>query len=283
MFKATFSLVYVLALVAIQAYPIAEDYQAEEYEAYAKRDGCGLFGCGGPGIHFTASNLFPSSQFIAPGFQHTTTFPDLTFSTGGGFNIPGMMPCNAMSGQSCGGAPQAMPPQAMPPQAMPPQAMPAPPPLAPQGCDQSQGQSCGGGAPQAMPPQQETPQVIPPQQETLQAMPPQQETPQAMPAPSSQAPQGCDQSQGQSYGSAPQAMPPQQMPAAPGAAPCDQAQGQACGSNVSGAPTSFNLSSSQSKSINASDYKDTTLYFNQKQAKSASSSANSNTNLNYSH
>ncbi|KAJ2000622.1 hypothetical protein GGI04_004076 [Coemansia thaxteri] len=138
MFKATFSLVYVLALVAIQAYPIAEDYQAEEYEAYAKRDGCGLFGCGGPGIHFTASNLFPSSQFIAPGFQHTTTFPDLTFSTGGGFNIPGMMPCNAMSGQSCGGAPQAMPPQAMPPQAMPPQAMPAPPPLAPQGCDQKE-------------------------------------------------------------------------------------------------------------------------------------------------
>ncbi|KAJ2885593.1 hypothetical protein H4R27_001245, partial [Coemansia aciculifera] len=103
MFKIT-ALAYAFSLVAIQAYPIADFEAIEDGADLAKRDGCGGFGCDG-GIQFTASNLFPSSQFEGAGFKHTTLFPDLTFSTGSRFNLPGMQPCGAIAGQPCVAAP----------------------------------------------------------------------------------------------------------------------------------------------------------------------------------
>ncbi|KAJ2744138.1 hypothetical protein GGI20_003209 [Coemansia sp. BCRC 34301] len=176
-------------------------------------------------------------------FTASNLSPSLTFSTGGRFNLAGMQPCGGVSGQPCAGAP----PQVASP---PPQAMP---PSAPQGCDPAPGVQC------ADPPQQAPPQEMPPQQ-----APPQQAPPAA---------QGCDQAPGmQCAGESPQQPPP-----ASGAAPCDQAQGQACASG----PTAFNFSNSQNKDIKASSYKETTLYYNQKDAKTASKSASSNTQLNY--
>ncbi|KAJ2451302.1 hypothetical protein GGF42_004291 [Coemansia sp. RSA 2424] len=285
MFKITI-LVCALSLVAIQAYPVARSETPEETELL-RRGGCGVFGCG-DGIRFTASNLFPSSQFVGAGFRHTTLFPELTFSTGSRFSLPGMQPCDGMVGQPCGTAPpqEATPPPQVvmpPPQAVPPSAPPAP-----QGCAQAPGVQCNG-PPQQAPPQQAPPQEAPPQQAPPQEAPPQQALP---------APQGCDQSSGQYCGGSPQQVspqqapptemppqqaPPQEAPAQPtppaaGAAPCDQAQGQACGSS---GPTSFNFSNNQSKDIKASSYKETTLYYNHKDAKSASKSANSSTQLNY--
>ncbi|KAJ2580151.1 hypothetical protein GGH95_002748 [Coemansia sp. RSA 1836] len=261
MFKITI-LVCALSLVAIQAYPVARSETPEETELL-RRGGCGGFGCG-DGIHFTASNLFPSSQFVGAGFRHTTLFPELTFSTGSRFSLPGMQPCGGMVGQPCGTAPPPQeatpPPQVVtpPPQVVtpPPQAMPPSAPPAPQGCDQAPGVQCNG------PPQQAPPQQAPPQQAPPQEAPPRQAPPTEMPP--QQAP--------------PQEAPAQPTPPAPGAAPCDQAQGQAC--DTSG-PTSFNFGNNQSKAIKASSYKETTLYYNHKDAKSASKSANSSTQLNY--
>ncbi|KAJ2439385.1 hypothetical protein GGF42_007970, partial [Coemansia sp. RSA 2424] len=294
MFKITI-LVCALSLVAIQAYPIVRSETPEEIELL-RRGGCGGFGCG-DGIHFTASNLFPSSQFVGAGFRHTTLFPELTFSTGSRFSLPGMQPCGGMVGQPCGTAPPPQeatpPPQVVtpPPQVVtpPPQAMPPSAPPAPQGCDQAPGVQCNGlpqqAPPQQAPPQQAPPQEAPPQQAPPTEMPPQQAPPQE--APAQPTPQGCDQAPGVQCNGPPQQVPPQQAPPtemppqqappqetpaqptplAPGAAPCDQAQGQACGGS---GPTSFNFSNNQSKAIKASSYKETTLYYNHKDAKSAS-------------
>ncbi|KAJ1909078.1 hypothetical protein GGI09_004198 [Coemansia sp. S100] len=238
MFKIT-ALAYAVSLVAIQAYPVADFGAIEDGADLTKRDGCGGFGCGGSGIQFTASNLSP----------------DLTFSTGGRFSLPGMQPCGAAAGQPCA---TAAPPQQVPPQKMPPQQ--TPPASGATACDQAQAQACP-----------ESPQQTLPQQALPQEMPPQQ-------APST-APQGCDQAQGQACPDSAQQTPPQQAPSAPGASPCDQAQGQACGS---GGPASLSFNNDQSNRIKASSYKETTLYYKHKDAKSFSKSGTSSTQLNYS-
>ncbi|KAJ1911968.1 hypothetical protein GGI09_006969 [Coemansia sp. S100] len=274
MFKIT-ALAYAVSLVAIQAYPVADFGAIEDGADLTKRDGCGGVGCGGGGIQFTASNLFPSSQFQGSGFRHTRIFPDLTFSTGGRFNFPGIQPCGAVAGQPCATAappqqappqempPQQAPPQEMPPQQAPPQEMPpqqAPPASGVTPCDQAQAQTC----PES--PQQTLPQQAPPQE-----MPPQQAPP--------TTPQGCDQVQGQTCPDSAQQTPPQQAPSAPGASPCDQAQGQACGNS---GPASLSFNNDQSNRIRASSYKETTLYYKHKDAKSFSKSGTSSTQLNYS-
>ncbi|KAJ2259306.1 hypothetical protein GGI13_000089 [Coemansia sp. RSA 455] len=216
MFKIT-ALAYAVSLVAIQAYPVADFGAIEDGADLTKRDGCGGVGCGGSGIQFTASNIFPSSQFQGSGFRHTRIFPDLTFSTGGRFNLPGMQPCGAFAGQPCA---TAAPPQQAPPQEMPPQQ--APPASGATPCDQAQGQACPEST-----------------QQTL----------------------------------------PQQAPSAPGVTPCNQAQGQECGS---GGPTSLSFNNDQSNRIKASSYKEDTLYYKNKDAKSFSKSGTSSTQLNYS-
>ncbi|KAJ1911386.1 hypothetical protein GGI09_005318 [Coemansia sp. S100] len=131
MFKITV-LVYAVSLAAIQAYPVADFGVIEDGADLIKRDGCGGFGCGGSGIQFTASSLFP----------------DLTFSTGGRFNLPGMQPCGVVADQPCA---TAAPPQQAPPQEMPPQQ--APPASGATPCDQAQGQACPDSD-QQTPPQQ---------------------------------------------------------------------------------------------------------------------------------
>ncbi|KAJ2417431.1 hypothetical protein GGF41_005389 [Coemansia sp. RSA 2531] len=140
---------------------------------------------------------------------------------------------------------------------MPPQQAPS---TAPQGCDQAQGQACPDSA-QQTPPQPAPAQEIPP----LQAPP--------------TTPQGCDQAQGQTCPDSAQQTPPQQTPSAPGVSPCDQAQGQACGSS---GPMSLSFNNDQSNGIKASSYKETTLYYKHKDAKSFSKSGTSSTQLNYS-
>ncbi|KAJ2101429.1 hypothetical protein GGI01_003319 [Coemansia sp. RSA 376] len=192
MFKIT-ALAYAVSLVAIQAYPVSDFGAIANGAGLTKRDGCGGVGCGGSGIQFTASNLSP----------------DLTFSTGGRFNLPGMQPCSAVAGQPCA---TAAPPQQSPPQEMPPQQ--APPASGATTCDQAQDQTCPGST------QQTPPQEMPPQQ-----------------APPT-TPQGCDQAQGQACPDLAQQNPPQQAPSAPGVTPCDQAQGQECGIN---GPTSLSF------------------------------------------
>ncbi|KAJ2897364.1 hypothetical protein IWW38_001748 [Coemansia aciculifera] len=127
-------------------------------------------------------------------------------------------------------------------------------PLAPQGCDQGSDQSCGS-SPQQTPPQQAPPAEIPPQQ-------------------ASPIPQDCDQGNGQYCGSSPQQTPPQQ--ASPTPQGCDQGNSQSCSG-----PTYFNFSNGQSKEIKASSYKETTLYYNHKDAQCMSKSASSSTQLNY--
>ncbi|KAJ2040925.1 hypothetical protein GGH13_006941 [Coemansia sp. S155-1] len=254
MFKIT-ALAYAVSLVAIQAYPVADFGAIEDGADLTKRDGCGGVGCGGSGIQFAASNLFPSSQFQGSGFRHTRIFPDLTFSTGGRFNLPGMQPCSAVAGQPCA---TAAPPQQTPPQDMPPQQ--APPASGTTPCDQAQAQACPNSTQQALP-QQAPPQEMPPQQ-----------------APPT-TPQSCDQVQGQACPNSAQQTPPQQAPSAPGVFPCDQAQGQACGSS---GPTSLSFNNDQSNRVKASSYKETTLYYKHKDAKSFSKSGTSSTQLNYS-
>ncbi|KAJ2057066.1 hypothetical protein IW146_003936 [Coemansia sp. RSA 922] len=254
MFKIT-ALAYAVFLVAIQAYPVADFGAFEDGADLTKRDGCGGVGCGGSGIQFTASNLFPLSQFQGSGFRHTRIFPDLTFSTGGRFNLPSMQPCGTAAGQPCA---TAAPPQQAPPQEMPPQQ--APPASGATACNQAQGQACPDSAQQTLP-QPALPQQAPPQQ-----------------APST-APQGCDQAQGQACPDSAQQTPPQQAPSAPGVSPCDQAQEQACGSSE---PTSLSFNNDQSNRVKASSYKETTLCYKHKDAKSFSKSGTSSTQLNYS-
>ncbi|KAJ2423521.1 hypothetical protein GGF41_003108, partial [Coemansia sp. RSA 2531] len=82
------------------------------------------------------------------GFRHTRIFPDLTFSTGSRFNLPGMQPCGTAASQPCA---TAAPPQQAPPQEMPPQQ--APPASGVTPCDQGQGQACPDST-QQTPPQQ---------------------------------------------------------------------------------------------------------------------------------
>ncbi|KAJ1896419.1 hypothetical protein GGI09_007863 [Coemansia sp. S100] len=253
MFKIT-ALAYAVSLVAIQAYPVADFGVIEDAVDLTKRNGCGGVGCGG-GIQFTASSLFPSSQFQGSGFRYTRIFPDLTFSTGGRLNLPGMQPCGAVASQPCA---TAAPPQQAPPQEMPPQQ--APPASGTTPCDQAQGQACPDLA-QQTPPQQAPPQDMSPQQ-----------------APPT-TPQGCDQAQGQACPDSTQQTPPQQAPSAPGITPCNQAQGQACGSS---GPTLLSFNNDQSNGIKASSYKETTLYYKHKDAKSFSKSGTSSTQLNYS-
>ncbi|KAJ2742717.1 hypothetical protein GGI20_004281 [Coemansia sp. BCRC 34301] len=264
-----------LSLASIQAYPVARFGTLEEDAELTKRDG----------IQFTASSLFPSSQFVGSGFRHTTVFPTLMFSTGSRFNLLGMQPCGGVSGQPCVGAsPQVA--------LLPPQAVQPP---APQDCDPTPSVPC------VEQPQQTPPQVVPPpipqdcdptpsvpcveqlQQAPPQEMPPQQAPPQVVPPP---VPQDCDPTPSvpcveQPQQAPPQEMPPQQAPpqVVPPPAPqdCDQAQGQACASG----PTAFNFGNSQNKDVKMSSYKETTLYYNQKDAKSASKSASSSTQLNY--
>ncbi|KAJ1902611.1 hypothetical protein LPJ71_005505, partial [Coemansia sp. S17] len=151
MFKIT-ALAYAVSLVAIQAYPVSDFRAIEDGADLTKRDGCGGVDCGSSGIQFTASNLSP----------------DLTFSTGGRFNLPGMQPCGAAAGQPCA---TAAPLQQVPPQKMPPQQ--APPASGATTCDQAQGQACPDSA-----------QQTPPQQ-----------------APSALGASPCDQAQGQACGS----------------------------------------------------------------------------------
>ncbi|KAJ2907967.1 hypothetical protein GGI21_003357 [Coemansia aciculifera] len=188
-----------------------------------------------------------SFEFIGSGFKHVSGKPDLTFSTGDSkFNLPGISSCGEMVGQPC----DPVSPQAATP-------------LAPQGCDQGSSQSCGSS------------QQAPPQQAPPAEMPPQQAPP---------ASQGCDQGNDQYYGSSPQQTPPQQAPpaeippqqASPAPEGCDQGSGKSCGG-----PTSFNFSNSQSKDIKASSFKETTLYYNHKDAKSIGKSASSSTQLSY--
>ncbi|KAJ2038571.1 hypothetical protein IW146_003825 [Coemansia sp. RSA 922] len=254
MFKIT-ALAYAVSLAAIQAYPVSDFGAIANGAGLTKRDGCGGVGCGGSGIRFTASNLFPLSQFQGSGFRHTRIFPDLTFSTGGRFNLPGMQPCGRAASQPCA---TAAPPQQAPPQEMPPQQ--APPASDTTPCDQAQGQVCPDSTQLALP-QQAPPQEMPPQQ-----------------APPT-TPQGCNQAQGQACPDSAQQTPPQQAPSAPGVTPCDQAQGQACGS---GGPTSLSFNNDQSNRIKASSYKETTLYYKHKDAKSFSKSGTSSMQLNYS-
>ncbi|KAJ2037135.1 hypothetical protein IW146_009929 [Coemansia sp. RSA 922] len=238
MFKIT-ALAYAVSLVAIQAYPVSDFRAIEDGANLTKRDGCGGVDCGSSGIQFTASNLYP----------------DLTFSTGSRFNLPGMQPCGTAAGQPCV---TAAPPQRAPPQEMPPQQ--APPASGTTPCNQAQGQACPDSA-----------QLTPPQQAPPQDMSPQQAPP--------TTPQGCDQAQGQACPDSAQQTPPQQAPSAPGVTPCDQAQGQACGSGV---PASLSFNNDQSNRIKASSYKETTLYYKHRDAKNSSKSGTSSTQLNYS-
>ncbi|KAJ2033176.1 hypothetical protein IW146_004665 [Coemansia sp. RSA 922] len=238
MFKIT-ALAYAVSLVAIQAYPVADFGAIDDGADLTKHDGCGGVGCGGSGIQFTASNLSP----------------DLTFSTCGRFNLPGIQPCGTATGQPCATAalPQQAPPQEMPSQQAPPASGATP-------CDQAQGQVCPDST-QQNPPQQTPPQEMPPQQ-----------------APPT-TPQGCNQAQGQACPDSAQQTLPQQAPSTPGVSPCDQAQDQACGS---GGPTSLSFNNDQSNRVKASSYKETTLYYKHKDAKSFSKSGTSSTQLNYS-
>ncbi|KAJ2833893.1 hypothetical protein J3B01_004217, partial [Coemansia erecta] len=78
MFKLVLSTV---ALAAINAAPIAEPGMI--HYPHSRRD---MFGSNCPGcfqgIQFTGSGFFPNTQFSAPGFQHTTVYPDLKFGAG---------------------------------------------------------------------------------------------------------------------------------------------------------------------------------------------------------
>ncbi|KAJ2830365.1 hypothetical protein FBU31_002501 [Coemansia sp. 'formosensis'] len=273
MYKIT-ALAYALSLASIQAYPIADFEFAHVSADLPKCEVCGGLNCDN-GVQFAASNIFPSSQFVGSGFRHTTVFPNLSFSTGGLANVLGMQASRPIAGQSCA----IYPPASQGCEQTPPQQAPPAPP-APQGCDQSTDQT-SNCAPEQTPPPQAPPapqgcnqttdqtsncapeQTPPPQappapqgcnqttDQTSNCTPEQTPPPQAPPAP-----QGCDQSTDQTSNCAPEQTPPQQ---APRAVPCDQ-----------------------SNNINASSYKETTLYYNHKDVISVSISDDSSTQLKYS-
>ncbi|KAI9504551.1 hypothetical protein GGI25_006038 [Coemansia spiralis] len=317
MFKIV-SLIYVLAVAASHCHPVP-DSDDNIIDVFEKRQGCGMMGCGagmlgGSGIQFSASNLFPNSQFIGSGFKHSTTYPDITFSAIHGGSMAGMAPsvpaqgCDQGQDQSCSGV---APPQQMPPQVQP--APPAPPAPPAQECDQSQDQSCQGNVQPTPPAPYQPAPPAPPAQEcdqsqdqgqdqscqgNVQPAPPQQMPPQVQPAPYQPAPsappapyqpapstppappaQECDQNQDQSCQGNAQPAPP--APPAPPAQGCDQGQGQYCPGMAAPSPSSFSFSNSQSQNTAVSHYKDSTVYVNNKDVTTGSSSSNSNTNLNY--
>ncbi|KAJ2160437.1 hypothetical protein GGF46_002263 [Coemansia sp. RSA 552] len=69
-----------ISLVAFAVYLAS----AQGAPIHFRRD---MFQMGQPGsfqrLRFMANNIFPSTQFTAPGFQHTTVFPDLGFAAEG--------------------------------------------------------------------------------------------------------------------------------------------------------------------------------------------------------
>ncbi|KAJ2026707.1 hypothetical protein IWW57_002958 [Coemansia sp. S610] len=279
MFKLT-ALAYALSLVSIQAHPVFNLVMIEGDTDHFKR-----------GTQLAAGRIFPFSEFVGSGFRHVKVYPELAFGAGCGFNVPGVHVCNAIADQPCIPAPPQDHPEPTIDCPEPTVECPAEPtpecPLEPTVGWQPEPTSeyplaptveCPEPAPESPPePTPECSEPTPecPPEPTLECPEPAPEsppepTPEWQPAPTVECPEPAPESPSE---------PTVECPPTSGAVPCDEAQDQAC---VEDGPVSFNFDHSQKSKLDEASVKDTTLYFNQKEANAASKSDKSNTQLDYS-
>ncbi|KAJ2690370.1 hypothetical protein IWW39_000769 [Coemansia spiralis] len=263
MFKLT-ALAYALSLVSVQAHPVPNLVMTEGNIDHSKR-----------GTHLAMGRIFPFSEFVGSGFRHVKVYPDLAFGAGCGFNVPSMHVCGAIADQPCIPAPL---------QDCPKPTIDCPEPTVE--CPPEPTVECFESAPECPPePTINCPEPTPEcsleptvewQPESTPECPePAPEctpepTPEWQPAPTVECPEPAPESPPE---------PTVECPPASGAVPCDEAQGQAC---VEDGPVSFNFDHSQKGKLGEASVKDTTLYFNQKEANAASKSDKSNSQLDYS-
>ncbi|KAJ2736431.1 hypothetical protein IW152_000792 [Coemansia sp. BCRC 34962] len=301
MFKLT-ALAYAASLVSVQAYPISSPVMTKGKVDLTKR-----------GIQFAAGGIFPS-EFVGSGFRHVKVSPDLAFSAGCGFNVPGMHVCGAIADQPCIPAP----PQdcEQPTMECPPESTPECPPEPTVDCPEPTPECPPEPTPECPPqPTVDYPEPTPesPPEPTTECPPettmecPPESTPECPPEPTVDCPEptpecpleptvdcpeptvDCPELTPECPEPTPEC-PPEPTPECPpetttdcppasNAVPCDKVQGQVCGND---GPVSFNFDHSQKNNFDVASVKDTTLYFNQKEAKGASNSDKSNTQLSYS-
>ncbi|KAJ2409718.1 hypothetical protein GGI10_004649 [Coemansia sp. RSA 2530] len=294
MFKLT-ALAYALSLVSIQAHPVPNLVMTEGNTDHSKR-----------GTHLAAGRIFPFSEFVGSGFRHVKVYPDLSFGAGCGFNVPGMHVCGAIADQPCIPAPLQDCPEPTidcpePTVECPPEptvecseSAPECPPEPTINCPEPTPEC----PPEPTPEWQSEPTVECPLEPTVEWQP--EPTPEYPLAPTVECPEPSPESPPEPTPECPEPTPecppeptlecPEPAPESPpeptvecpptsGAVSCDEAQGQAC---VEDGPLSFNFDHSQKSKLDEASFKDTTLYFNQKEANAASKSDKSNTQLDYS-
>ncbi|KAJ2804208.1 hypothetical protein H4R20_002594 [Coemansia guatemalensis] len=296
MFKFTL-VASVLAIAEIYAAPIAD--QGMNHYYHPKRDMYG-FGCPGcyQGLNILAHNIFPNTQFTAPGFQHTTVYPEVSL-TAGSANIFG----SPVSAPQQPVAPAPAPEQPATPA---PEQSSAPAPAPEQPCVQPTQAPAPEQPTQAPAPEQPTQAPAPEQPcvQPTQAPAPEQPCVQPTQAPAPEQPcvqptqtpspeqpaqapapeQPCVQP---TQAPAPAPEQPTQAPApapeqpSPAPAPVPE-QPQPQPSGCVGAPSRppFSFMSNKNSNIAASNYREDTLYVNHKSANSVNASTNSNIQLN---